>query len=80
MWTVLTIIAVLLLIFFSKRRAAWGGLTFGLLVGAFFIVYYTLLGRAMHWSIIHKCAVLGVFFGVVCYLAGQWTDKDSNSP
>ena len=80
MWTVLTIIAVALMVFYFKRRAAWGGLTFGLLVGAFFVVYYSLLGRAVHWSIIQKCAVSGVFFGVVIYLVGQWKDKESKSP
>ena len=68
MWTVLTIIAVILLIIFLSRRqsAPLGGAIIGLIVG----IIIALFGDGFEWSIVGKSIVVGILAGVGAELLG----------
>lgn len=74
-WTIFGVISiVLLIIFWRKRNAVWGGLTLGISVGFIIAIFYLLKGTGFNWFIIGKAAVLGTMLGFVAELLGKVSD------
>ena len=74
-WTILgTIAIILLVIFWRKRNAVWGGLTIGTAIGFIVAIVYLFKGSGFSWSIIGKGAVSGTMAGFVAELLGMIGD------
>ncbi len=74
-WTVLGVITIILLIiFWRKRSAVWGGLTIGAVLGAIIAVVYLIKGSGFNWSIVGKGAVLGTIAGSIAELLGMLSE------
>ena len=74
-WIILGIITVvLLIIFWGKRNAVWGGLTIGIIIGLIVAIFYLFKGSGLNWPIIGKGAVLGTMAGFVAELLGILSD------
>lgn len=74
-WTILTGVAViLLLIYWRMRNAVWGGLTAGIVVGLVILLLSDFNGY-----IIVKSAALGTIIGFCAELLGRVSDKIKNS-
>lgn len=72
MWIVLTVIAILLLIFYwQKRNAVWGGLTIGIPVGVIIAIISTIRGQGFSWIIIGKVSITGIIVGFGAELLGK---------
>ena len=72
-WKILGVIAIILLIlFWKKRNAVWGGLFGGAIIGL--IIAFIVKGP-FDWYIIVKSATIGVFIGVFAELLGKLSDK-----
>ena len=71
MWTTLTIIASLAMIlsFFRKQNAIWGGATIGLVIGIILAII-----KKFNWSITYKAIVIGILVGIVADLLGLFGD------
>ena len=71
-WTILGVIAIILLIiFWKKRNAVWGGLTIGIVIGAIIAVVHLIKGSGFSWFIVGKGAVLGTIAGSAAELLGM---------
>jgi len=71
-WIVLGIITVILLIiYWKKRNAVWGGLTIGIILGLIVAIFYFFKGNEFSWFIIGKGAILGTMIGFVVELLGK---------
>jgi hypothetical protein len=66
MWTILTMVALILLfLFFLKGpNAVWGGAIIGLIAG----IIIALIGDGFNWFIIYKYIVMGILMGGVAEL------------
>lgn len=74
-WTALGIIIIILLvIYWRKRSAVWGGLTIGIILGLIIAIFYLFKGRGFSWSVIGKGAVLGTMIGFIAELLGEISD------
>ena len=71
MWKILTIIAAISIIvsFFRKQNAIWGGATIGLVLGIVIAVF-----NKFNWSIIYKAIVIGIIVGLIADLLGMISD------
>ena len=64
LWTTLGIVAaVLLFIFWGRRSAPWGGLTFGIVIGLAITVVRLIGGKSFSVSIILRSAIACVVVG-----------------
>jgi len=71
-WTILGVITIILLIiFWNKKGAVWGGLTIGVIVGFIVVIFYLLKGNGFNWAFIGKGAVLGTIAGFFSELLGK---------
>jgi len=78
-WKILGIIAlVLLIIFWRKRGAIWGGMTLGVVAGLIVAVVFVFKGDGFDWRVIGKGAILGTFAGLVADLIGKVSDLLKN--
>ncbi|HUU16349.1 MAG TPA: hypothetical protein VMW72_04300 [Sedimentisphaerales bacterium] len=73
MWTILSIIAVVSLIFFFARgpNPIWGGATGGLIIGAI----VALVRDGFEWSTIWKGIVVGIILGVIAEILGRLSKR-----
>jgi thiamine transporter ThiT len=71
MWKILTIIASVALVvsFFKKQNAIWGGATIGLVLGIIITIF-----NKFNWSITYKAIVIGILVGLVADLLGMISD------
>lgn len=71
MWKILVIIAVILLVisFFRRRNAIWGGATIGLITGLIVAIF-----QKFNWSIVWKVFTIGVLIGAVADLLGLFSE------
>ena len=71
LWKILGIIAiVLLIIFWRKRNAVWGGLILGIFTGLILAIFFFVGGNGFDWSIIGKIAVFGTILGFATEILG----------
>lgn len=71
-WTILGVmVAILLIVFWNKKGAAWGGLTIGVIIGLMVSTIYLLKGNEFSWTFIGKGAVLGAIAGFLSELLGK---------
>lgn len=68
------IIIVLLIIYWRKRNAVWGGLTMGIILGLAVTIFYFFKGNSFSWFFIAKGAILGTMIGFVAELLGKASD------
>ena len=74
-WTIFgAITIVLLIIFWRKRGAVWGGLTIGAIIGFIVAIVYLFKGNGFNWSIIGKGAASGTMAGFIAELLGMISD------
>ncbi len=74
-WIILGIISVILLIVFWRRRnAVWGGLTVGIVIGFIVALFFTFKGRGFDGYIVVKGAILGTIVGLMAELLGRVSD------
>jgi len=75
-WTILGVITVaLLIVFWNKRGAVWGGLTIGAVIGLIISVIYLFRGDGFSWAFIGKGVVLGTMAGLFAELLGKMSDS-----
>lgn len=78
-WTIFGAVAVvLLIIFWRKRNAIWGGLTAGIIIGLIVALFYLLKGNIFDWFILGKGAIVGAILGFIAELLGKISDKIRN--
>lgn len=74
-WTFLSIITiVLLVVFWNKRNAVWGGLTLGIVIGFIISSLFVFRGEGFDWHIVGKTAVVGTLLGFIAELLGRVSD------
>ena len=74
-WIIFGVVAVtLLIIFWRKRNAVWGGLVVGMAIGIIVALFYLFKGNKFNWSIIGKGATAGTILGFVAELLGKISD------
>lgn len=74
-WKILVIIAAVLLVaFWRKRGAVWGGLTLGVILGLIVAIFFVFKGSGFNWFIIGKGAILGTLVGFMAELLGKASD------
>ena len=74
-WTIFGIITIVLLIlFWRKRNAVWGGLTIGIIIGIIVALFYLFKENGFNWLIIGKGAIAGTMLGFVAELLGKVSD------
>lgn len=74
-WKIFGIITIILLIAFWRRRSAvWGGLTIGIIIGLVIGIFYLFKGGGFNWFIIGKSAILGTMAGFIAELFGKISD------
>jgi hypothetical protein len=74
-WKILGIVTVILLIAFWRRRSAvWGGLTIGIIIGFVIVIFYLFKGGGFNWFVIGKGAILGTMVGLIAELLGKISD------
>ena len=78
-WEIFGIITVvLLIIYWRKRNAVWGGFTIGIIIGLIVSIFYLFQGNGFDWLIISKGAILGAMIGFVAKLLGNASDFIKN--
>jgi len=74
-WEILGILtAVLLVVFWRRRSAVWGGLTLGIIVGLIFAIFFIFRGSGFDWFVIGKGAISGTILGFMAELLGKASD------
>ena len=75
-WIILAILALILLIVFSKGRSAvWGGFTLGIILGLMVALFFVFIkGSGFDWSIIGKGAIAGTLLGFIMEIFGKISD------
>lgn len=74
-WIILGIISVILLIvFWGRRNAIWGGLTVGIVIGLIVALFFTFKGRKFDGYIVAKGAILGAIIGFMAELFCRASD------
>ena len=77
-WTVLGVISlILLIVFWGKRNAVWGGFTTGIVLGLVFALLLVFGGNEFDWYVIGKGAIFGTIAGFSAELLGKVSDKMS---
>jgi len=72
LWPILGVLTIILLIiFWRKKNAVWGGFTLGIIIGLIIAILYLFKGRGFDWFIIGKSAMLGTIIGLVAELLGK---------
>lgn len=75
-WKILGIITpVLLIIYWGRRNAVWGGFTIGIILGFLVALFFIFRGSGFDWFIIGKGATLGTIWGFVAELLGMVSDR-----
>jgi len=74
-WIIFGIIAlILLVIFWGRRNAVWGGLTIGIILGFVVTLFFVFKDSGFNWYIIGKGAILGTMSGFIAELLGKLFD------
>lgn len=74
-WKILAIITVVLLIgFWRRRNAVWGGFTVGMVIGFIVAIVFVFQDKGFDWFIIGKAAILGTMVGFIAELLGKVVD------
>lgn len=74
-WILLGIIAaILLVVFWNRRNAVWGGLTLGIVIGFIVAIFLTFRGSGFDWFLIGKIAIVGTLLGFIAELLGKVSD------
>ncbi|MDP1845946.1 MAG: hypothetical protein Q8L09_04345 [Candidatus Moranbacteria bacterium] len=74
-WIIFGVVAVVLLIvFWRKRNAVWGGLTAGIIIGIIVAIFYLFKGNKFDWFLIGKGAIVGAILGFIAELLGKISD------
>jgi len=74
-WIILGIVSLFLLIpFWHRRNAVWGGLTLGLIAGFIVAIFFIFKGAGFNWYIIGKGAIIGTISGFIAELLGTLGD------
>lgn len=68
------VMVILLIIFWRKRSAVWGGFTAGIIIGIIIALFYLLKGNIFDWFIIGKSAIVGTILGFIAELFGMISD------
>ena len=71
-WTILGIIAIILLIiYWQSRNAVWGGLMVGIILGLIIAIFYLFNGHGFSWYIIGRGVIIGIMVGFSAELLGK---------
>lgn len=75
-WIVLGLISVLSLIltFFGRKNAIWGGLTIGVVAGFIIAFIYLIRGNPFNWLMVEKATIIGTLSGVIFEILGALSD------
>ncbi len=69
-WTILAVIALILLaMYWNSRNAVWGGLTLGIIIGVLWKIFSAFTGSGLDWYIVVKVAIIGTLFGFTLELS-----------
>ena len=70
-WKIIGIITlILLVIYWGKRNAVWGGLAIGIIAGLVIALF-----SSFDWWVVPKSAIVGTFVGFGADLLGKISDK-----
>ena len=74
-WTILGIITlILLIVYWGRRNAVWGGFTIGLVIGFIVALVFVFRGSGFDWYVIGKSAISGTIMGFGAELLGKIPD------
>ena len=75
-WIILGILTIILLIvFWKKKSAVWGGFTLGIILGLMVALFFVFIkGSGFDWSIIGKGAIAGTLLGFIMEIFGKISD------
>lgn len=74
-WKILGIIIIILLvIYWGRRNAVWGGFTIGIIIGFIIAIFFLFEGSGFDWYIIGKGAISGALLGFAAELLGKVSD------
>ena len=75
-WIILGILTIILLIvFWKKKSAVWGGFTIGIFLGFLVVLFFVFIkGSGFDWSIIGKGAIAGTLLGFIMEIFGKISD------
>jgi hypothetical protein len=74
-WNILGIISIILLvIYWKKKSAVWGGFIGGIIVGLIIAVINLIGGNGFSWDIVKKGAIVGTLAGLLAELLGKIDD------
>ncbi len=80
LWPILGVLTIILLIiFWRKKNAVWGGFTLGIIIGLIIAILYLFKGKGFDLFIIGKGAILGTMIGFVAELLGKISDSIKKS-
>jgi len=66
---------ILLVVYFRKRNAVWGGLTIGVIVGLVIATVFLFKGNGFDWFTIGKSAIVGTLLGFLAELIGEFSRR-----
>lgn len=69
------ITGILLIIFWGKRNAVWGGFTLGVIIGLLIASFFSFMWQGFEWYVVGKTAILGTLIGFIAELLGIVSDK-----
>ena len=74
-WLILGIVAAgLLITYWQKQNAVWGGLTLGVIIGFIIAIIFVFKGSGFDWLIIGKSTIIGTLLGFIAELLGKLSD------
>lgn len=74
-WKILGVITlILLVIYWGRRNAVWGGFTIGIIIGLIIAIFFLFEGSGFDWYIIGKGAISGALLGFAAELLGKVSD------
>ena len=74
-WTILSIIALIGLVIFYKKKAAWGGLTLGAIIGCIVAVVLMVKGQDFQVNYVKEATIVGALLGIIISIIQRIRNK-----
>jgi hypothetical protein len=76
-WNILAILALILIVVFSKNKnLLWFGLAGGFVVGLIIAIVYSFKGNGFPWVILMRAAIIGILAGSLLAFIGRLRSRN----